>query len=142
MESGICAGVIIRGREISEERSIPLGNFPSVFQAEVTAITELSVRLDELQITDHDIIIYSDSRSSLEALATKTIHSLSVRTSRDRLSSLARSNCVTVKWIPGHAGHAGNELADQKAREGSGSPFIGPEPAIPISLQLVGKGGI
>ena len=137
MESGTGAGIVIRGRDLSEERSIPLGTYPTVFQAELTAISELTVWLRNLGITDHDITIYSDSQSALEALAAKFIRSSTVKNCRDGLISLSQDNQVTVSWIPGHSGLAGNELADQQAREGSGSTFIGPQPALPLSLQII-----
>jgi hypothetical protein len=33
----------------------------------------------------------------------------------------------------------GNEMADQLARQGSSSPFIGPEPALGISAKIARK---
>ena len=37
-----------------------------------------------------------------------------------------------ILWVPGHSGVDGNEKADELARAGSDSEFIGPEPAIGI----------
>src|SRR6202012_1647205 len=44
--------------------------------------------------------------------------------------TLSRDNEVTLTWVPGHSGVQGNEEADELARNGSSSSFIGPEPAI------------
>ncbi|MCQ8186383.1 ribonuclease HI [Parvularcula maris] len=41
-----------------------------------------------------------------------------------RLDDLASSRDVTWAWVKGHAGHEGNEAADQLAREGM-APFQG-----------------
>lgn len=62
------AGFVIRGREISEDTSIPFGKHPSVYQTELTAISRLRERLLQLETTEHTITIYSDSLTFLKAL--------------------------------------------------------------------------
>jgi ribonuclease HI len=51
--------------------------------------------------------------------------------------SLVKANSVTLIWVPGHANVQGNENADELAREGSAMDFVGPEPALPLSLSWV-----
>jgi len=136
-DSGTGAGYIIRGKDLSEDKAIPLGTFPSVFQAEITAIDEVSSRLIHGGITNHRITIYSDSQSGILALTANFIFCKTVKSCRDRLLDLSRDNEVTIQWIPGHAGLTGNELADARAREASETPFIGPQPSICIPLQTV-----
>jgi len=46
------------------------------------------------------------------------------------LETLSKDNDVTLTWVPGHSGIPGNEKADELARRGSSSQFIGPEPAV------------
>jgi ribonuclease HI len=41
--------------------------------------------------------------------------------------------------VPGHEGIVGNETADQLARTGYEHPFIGPEPACGISIEVAKK---
>jgi hypothetical protein len=108
-----------------------------VYQAELTAISRVSRRLNELDTSGYDVTIFSDSKSSLEALTAYSIRNNTVKDCRSQLLELARNNQVTVKWIPGHAGLEGNEAADRMARQGSEMPYYGPQPAIPISLQHV-----
>jgi hypothetical protein len=48
------------------------------------------------------------------------------------LSGLAGQNEVILAWVPGHCGIQGNEEADRLARQVSGLPLQGPEPALGI----------
>jgi ribonuclease HI len=43
---------------------------------------------------------------------------------------LATLNEVTLIWVPGHYGILGNEMADRFARQASGMPLLGLEPAL------------
>ncbi|UYV74311.1 hypothetical protein LAZ67_11002979 [Cordylochernes scorpioides] len=62
------------------------------------------------------IIIYSDSRSALEAIQkgntgiTQKIHSLLTQL------EILEKNCI-LQWIPAHVGIEGNEMADELAKE-------------------------
>jgi ribonuclease HI len=48
------------------------------------------------------------------------------------LSGLAGRNKVILAWMLGHYGIPGNEEADRLARQASGLPLQGPEPALEI----------
>ena len=45
------------------------------------------------------------------------------------LNTLANHNSVNLKWIPGHSGFPGTELADRLAKAGASSTLLGPLPA-------------
>ena len=79
-----------------------------------------------------DIYIYiyniSDSRAALQALDSYTFESKLVWECVQSLNLLGETNRVNLKWVPGHAGVYGNEIADTLAKEGGATPFIGPEP--------------
>lgn len=49
-----------------------------------------------------------------------------------KLEQLAKGNSVTLLWVPGHCGIDGNEKADELARKGSETKFIGPEPVVGV----------
>ncbi len=53
---------------------------------------------------------------------------------RKLLMELAATNIVCLIWVPGHSDIKGNEMADELALQGSDSPFVGPEPALPIKI--------
>ena len=49
------------------------------------------------------------------------------------LTKLSEWCPVSIRWIKAHVGHAGNELADAKAKAGARLEICGPEPIIPAS---------
>ena len=51
----------------------------------------------------------------------------------NNVNELSERNNVRTIWVPGHQGIAGNEKADELAREGSNKKLIGPEPAFGIT---------
>jgi hypothetical protein len=56
-----------------------------------------------------------------------------------QLQKLAMHNSLTLLWVPGHQGIDGNEKADELARKGSKTHFVGPEPfcALPAKTLYV-----
>ena len=94
-----------------------LPDYCSVFQAELTALTEGARSL--LIYCNRDITFWTDSLSSLQSLASKLINSNTVALCHKLLSELATKNTVHVKWIAAHSGHWGNEQADRLAKNGT-----------------------
>lgn len=44
------------------------------------------------------------------------------------IKQLTVHNKLQICWVPGHTGVDGNEEADELARNGAGTKYIGPEP--------------
>jgi RNase H len=106
-----------------------LGSSPTIFQAEMYAINVCArICLTEGGNEGKHIYIMSDSQAALKALKAHTFKSKLVAECLDVLKRLTLKCTVTLRWVPGHTGVEGNEIADQLANEGSDSYFIGPEP--------------
>lgn len=113
--------------------SIHLGQWSTVFQAEIYAILECALLCLKRKYRHASICILSDSQAALQALNTYTCNSKLVWECILALKKLALCNRVNLYWIPGHAGLEGNEIADELARNGSANRFTGPEPFFGIS---------
>ena len=110
------------------KKSIPMGFYPTIFQAEIHAI-EICVReCLRRKMRGTHIYILSDSQAALKALLSTTITSKLVNDCLNLLNTLGNLNIVTLGWIPGHEGHEGNEMADDLAKQGANMQLTGPEP--------------
>jgi len=140
------AGVVIPtddeiGRQIPYKvYSEHLGSTTSVFQAEVYAIilavTELEAELQDPNSPvkpSSNIKIISDSRSALLAISSHVVKSSLVRECITRLQRLSQTCQVGLHWIRAHQGHAGNELADTRAKLGAMWKTSGVEPVLPVA---------
>jgi hypothetical protein len=56
---------------------------------------------------------------------------------RKLLMRLSETNSVTLIWVPGRTNVQGNKNVDELVREGSAIDFVGPEPALPLTLSRV-----
>lgn len=122
--TGVGAGIFGPNTKISE----PMGKWPSVFQAEIQAISICALTNLKRGIKGAHITIYSDSQAALKALMSHSLESRLVEECVNNLQKLCTKNTVVLCWVPGHSGIEGNEIADELARAGSTSDLIGPEP--------------
>lgn len=130
---GVGAGVYCKKPRVNI--SVSLGEYSSVFQAEVHAI-ELCIRENlRMGYSNRKIFILSDSKAAILALHSYQFKSKLVWDCLKVLKELANRNIVTLVWVPGHMGILGNEAADLLAREGSEASFTLPTPfcGIPLS---------
>ena len=106
-----------------------LGSAATVFQAEVHAI-EICVdkcrRRNDIQ--NRKVYIASDSQAAIKALMSNQVTSKQILDYLNNLKTLAWICNLTLIWVPGHEEIDGNEKADELARKGSETRFIGPEP--------------
>ncbi|XP_017463685.1 PREDICTED: ribonuclease H-like, partial [Rhagoletis zephyria] len=114
-----------------------MGVYPSIFQAEVYAISlcaEINLRRN---YRNESILIMSDSQAALKALLSFEVKSSLALECIHKLNALAEYNDIQLTWVPGHVGVVGNEEADQLARKAAASLPIGPEPFIAIGPSTI-----
>ena len=117
--------------------SFPLGYKASVYQAELYAIEICVRKCLEIETTNKNIFIYSDSQAVLKSLLKYKVGSKLLWNCMCLLNELSRDNKVQLVWVPGHSNISGNEKADELARKGSDTKFIGPEPFFGFSISEV-----
>ena len=132
--AGFC---VIKGTQEYHRVSYQLGKLATVYQCELFALHMASIWINENIGTTSIINLFSDSQASLLALTSTSISSRLVLDIADQLNTLGTSHKVELRWVPGHEGVYGNELADELAREGSSSTPIGPEPFLPLSEGII-----
>ncbi len=112
--------------------TIPLGKFPTVFQAEIIAITNAIYYLKSINTINIIIHIITDSQAAMLAIKNPKSVSKTINVCKQALCSISCVNQVAIHWIKGHSGHPGNEAADWLAKKASMQVLTGPEPTIPI----------
>jgi ribonuclease HI len=124
-------GFIAMGQ--GEKFSFSLGQYTTVFQAEVYAIKAGAVEYLDRDYKNRNIYVISDSQVAIKALGKYQITSKLVWYCHQFLIQLPRHKGVQLIGVPSHEGIAGKETADLLARTGSEHPFTGSEPACGIS---------
>jgi ribonuclease HI len=122
----------------SHVESVYLGKMATIFQAEMHAIWHACTYINN-NITKYitqgieAIDIISDSRSSLQALQRNCTTSGSIKDCKIILDTLHTKIPTHLHWIKAHQGHAGNELADLRAKHGTTLVNTMVEPILPVS---------
>ena len=102
----------------------------TVFQAEVFAIEGAAHYAANLE---HEFVtIFSDSQSAIQAVSGHLAKSRTVFNAVKALNRLSQNKHVCIRWIQGHKGYLGNELADGLAKTASDWQVEGPGPFLPL----------
>ena len=64
-----------------------------------------------------EFIIYSDSKSVLQALQSKDPSTPLITRLLDKMNTLSKNNSINLTWIPSHIGIQGNEKADKAEKK-------------------------
>ena len=129
---GVGAGLCyMRDDEVLIRDNIGLSPKANIFQAELKAIQLTCDVLDSHPIygvPSLELIIFSDSLSSLQALASSEIKNKVVKETHDKLNELGARTKLELCWIKAHNNYKGNEIADQEAKLGTLKPVNTPVP--------------
>ena len=119
------------------EYSWSLGNFSNISLTEVFSILICCRICIDRGYRGRYGHICSDSQTASLALCRYNFNSCIVWECYSLLYQLAKGNCVTLYWVPGHSDIHGNEVADELSRNGSITSFADPETAIGTSNNLI-----
>jgi ribonuclease HI len=90
-------------------------------QAEQFAIFKALETIESLkdkEVNPHTVIIYTDSRVSLDSLSNPKNHAHLVEKIREKVANLEDKEWkIKFSWVKAHAGNHGNETADRLAKE-------------------------
>ena len=113
------AGVVIfKDQVLWAEEKYRLPDTATVFQAELYAIRQALLLLEEVVVGTEQIQIFSDSMSALMALCSFELHSQLVARIVHKLNQIGQGTVITLYWVKAHVGIVGNEHADRLAKEG------------------------
>ena len=97
------------------KRSLP--EHASVFTAELSAINE-ALEVIRRDASAAEFVIYSDSRSALEAIDKfYPINHIVCQIQEKAHTIIEQGKQIMICWIPAHVGISGNEKADRAAKE-------------------------
>ena len=90
----------------------------TIFAAEATAINLVLNHCQHMGPVDHDVVVYSDSMSCLQAIEGEDTENLLICNIMNLLWSLSdKGTHVRFCWVPSHCGIEINEIVDQLANE-------------------------
>ena len=102
-DDGSGCAYIIKTKDYDIQEYTHLGKLATVFQAEITAITQASMALNNLETSRKEITNYIDSQSAIKALNTHFTTQKTVKECKEQLTKLQqKSNQITLHWIPAH----------------------------------------
>ena len=111
-----------------------LGKSATVFQAELIGIKMAAEYLSERKVEGKTVLFNVDNQAAIKSLGNLANGNVLINEIKVLLNCLSRDNLVTVKWLPGHMGYMGNEVADRLAKLGTKTETLGCEPFVKVSV--------
>jgi len=104
--------------KIIDTKKYKLGGCCSNNQAEQLAILKALENIKNMDTSHKRVQIYTDSQIALESLKNRKSYKHLIEKIRREVIELERHNWkIEFDWIKAHAGHQGNELADELEKE-------------------------
>ena len=105
------------GETTCPQLSKRLPDSSTIFAAEATAISLALNYYQDMGPVHHDVVVYSDSMSCLQAIKGEDIENPFICHIMNLLWSLSdKGTRVRFCWVPSHCGIDGNEKIDQLAK--------------------------
>ena len=106
------------GETTCRQVSKRLTNNSTIFAAEATAITLALDYYRYMDLVKHDVVVYPDSMSCLQAIEGEDTENPLICHIMNLLWALSdKGTRVHFCWVPSHCGIRGNEIVDQLAKE-------------------------
>ena len=107
--------------EISKAIGKSSDNYEAEIQGLISAIQEINLVFRTKEREPKDIVIFTDSMSTLKALESLEISHKGIEALAITINNLLTSYDIQLllQWIPGHCDLPGNERADKLAKEGA-----------------------
>ena len=106
------------------------------FDAETFAIMRGTHFLASKRQTGHDLHRLSGSYGKNSVRCPRPMSEHGDRNHRTTLKVLRAGNTLTIRWVPGHKGVTGNEVADTFAKRQQGEENLQPNPKSKIRTTL------
>ncbi|XP_070855359.1 uncharacterized protein [Drosophila suzukii] len=114
----------IYSEQLNIRKSFRLPDHCSVFQAEVFAIIEALMLLNDANCQNKLINIYSDSQAAIRSIISTNTNSHTISSCRKSLHEMALQFKIYLIWVPGHRNITGNCIADELAGHGTTVPLL------------------
>ena len=129
--------VVYEHGNIIHKSNFTLNESSTVYQAEVYAIKKAAEWIQRRTFWSK-CLIHVDNQAALQALDMASITKESVLKTREALNEAhrVRRTRITLRWIKAHAGHEGNEIADEQAKEGTTKgEILDDAPKLPLATR-------
>ncbi|XP_054725843.1 uncharacterized protein LOC129235823 [Anastrepha obliqua] len=137
LETGACGSAFVVHKQDDDwtSRKFKLHDTCTVFQAEALAI-DTALKWAQNELKTEKLVIYSDSRSCLEAIQNRSNPNPLIASIHQHLYLLRQRHRIDFYWVKSHIGIEGNERADEQAKEAANQGVDPVYTAFPLSYAI------